>query len=118
MVRHMAGWRRPLSFAVRGHSCSRGWLLLPDPCEWGGDCNYSPALRLLGVYVGRSFEQNWNLGLIIFAVLVVVPLFVATYSIMTLEVMLSALAFIAPFTLLLAIAGACHLADLVKGKGP
>jgi hypothetical protein len=118
MVRHMAGWRRPLSFAVRGHSCSRGWLLLPDPCEWGGDCNYSPALRLLGVNVGRSFEYYWNRGLAAFFVLVVVPFFVVTYSIGTPEMMMSSLALIAPLAFVATVTGLCNLAGQAKGKGP
>jgi len=67
--------------------------------------------------VGRSFEYYWNWGLGIFIVVIVAPFVILTYSTGTLEMMLSALACLGPLIMIFGIAGICHLADRIKGKG-
>ena len=68
--------------------------------------------------MGRSFEYYWNRGILIFFVLIVVPFVVAVYSTGSMEMKLSILAIVGPASLILGIAGACHLWIWLKGKGP
>ena len=75
------------------------------------------ALRFWGCNVGKSFEYYWNWALGVFIVVIVVPFVILIYSTGTLEMMLSALACAGPLIFMAAIAGGCHLATWIKGKG-
>lgn len=68
--------------------------------------------------MGRSFEDRWNRGVIIFMVAVVAPLVIAVYSTGSLEMTLSALAAIVPLGSVFVIGTVCEIIERAKNKGP